>query len=255
MEDASVRDVADEPGPVRMRVDDRGRATITLRSPATRNALSEELLAGLAMCLRTAESRDDVRVVVLDAEGPAFCAGADLRSTGGRMDGIVAGIVTAQALIAGGGKPVVARVHGAVRAGGIGLVAACDIVVAADDAHFALTEARLGLAPAVISLTILPRMAPRAASELMLTGRRFGAAEARACGLVGHLAPADDVDAAVDGIVADLLLAEPQGLRETKRVLNRDLVARISTEGPEMVRLSAALFDTDVVRAATASFR
>ena len=136
-------------------------------------------------------------------------------------------------------KPVVTRLHGAVRAGGIGIVAASDIAIAAEDATFALTEVKLGLAAAIISLTVHHRMNPRAAALTTLGGEVFAGADAAAYGLVTTAVPADALDDEVDGSARRSPPAPPQGLRESKRILNRDLVARIDAHGDEMAALSA----------------
>ena len=143
-------------------------------------------------------------------------------------------IVDLQRLIVTLDKPVVTKNLGAVRAGGIGIVAAADIAVSAEDATFALTEVKLGLAAAIISLTVHHRMNPRAAALTTLGGEVFSGAEAAAYGLVTKAVPADRLDDEVAAICASLATGAPQGLRESKRILNRDLVARIDALGEEM---------------------
>ncbi len=145
-------------------------------------------------------------------------------------------IVALQRYVVTMSKPVVVRVHGAVRAGGIGLVAASDVAIAADDATFALTEVKLGLAAAIISLTVHARMTPRAAALTTLGGEVFSGADAAAYGLVTEALPAADLDARVAEVCAQLATGAPQGLRESKAVLNRDLVARIDALGEELAR-------------------
>jgi enoyl-CoA hydratase/methylglutaconyl-CoA hydratase len=163
-------------------------------------------------------------------------------------------IVELQRLIATMSKPVVTRLHGAVRAGGIGIVAASDIAIAAEDATFALTEVKLGLAAAIISLTVHHRMNPRAAALTTLGGEVFTGAEAASYGLVTTAVPADRLDAEVEKVCASLATGAPQGLRESKRILNRDLVARIDAGGEEMAALSAKLFASDAAREAMTAF-
>src|SRR6201985_124122 len=128
-----------------------------------------------------------------------------------------------QPLIATMDKPVVTRIAGAVRAGGIGIVAASDVAISAEDATYALTEVKLGLAAAIISLTVHARMNPRAAALTTLGGEVFTGAEAAAYGLVTKAVAADDLDAEVARVCASLATGAPQGLRESKRILNRDL--------------------------------
>jgi len=146
-------------------------ATITLDSQHNRNALSRQLVTELFGHLEAAEADDAVRVVLIRAEGKVFCSGADLsEATSDGMEEGARRIVELQRLIATMGKPVVTRLHGAVRAGGIGIVAASDIAIATEDATFALTEVKLGLAAAIISLTVHHRMSPRAAALTTLGG-------------------------------------------------------------------------------------
>jgi enoyl-CoA hydratase/methylglutaconyl-CoA hydratase len=149
---------------------------------------------------------------------------------------------------------VVTRVQGAVRAGGIGIVAASDIVVAAEDATFALTEVKLGLAAAIISLTVHARMNPRAAALTTLGGEVFSGADAAAYGLVTEAVPSSSLDQRVEEICGQLATGAPQGLRESKAILNRDLVARIDAHGEEMAALSARLFASEEARAAMTAF-
>ena len=230
-------------------------ATITLDSQHNRNALSRRLVAELFTHLEAAEADDAVRVVLIRAEGRVFCSGADL--TEASAEGMEVGarrIVDLQRLVVTMSKPVVTRLHGAVRAGGIGIVAASDVAIAADEATFALTEVKLGLAAAIISLTVHHRMNPRAAALTTLGGEVFGGREAAAYGLVTTAVPGDDLDAEVARVCASLATGAPQGLRESKRILNRDLVARIDAHGDELAALSARLFASDEAREAMTAF-
>ncbi|QIK67786.1 enoyl-CoA hydratase family protein [Nocardioides sp. HDW12B] len=232
-----------------------GVATITLDHQATRNALSKALVAGVFDGVDRAEADDDVRVVVVRAAGSVFCSGADLsEATGEGMEEGARTIVELQRRIVASPKPFVARVHGAVRAGGIGIVAACDIAVAADSATFALTEVRLGLAASVISLTVLPRMTPRSASRTLLTGEKFDGAAAADMGLVTVAVPEAELDAELDRVVGDLLKGHPQGLAEGKKLLNADLLAGLEARGEERAALSARLFGSDAAREAMLAF-
>lgn len=230
-------------------------ATITLDSPHNRNALSRQLVTELFEALERAAGDPDVKVVLLTAEGRVFCSGADLSeaSAGGMEEG-ARRIVDLQRLILTLDKPVVTRVQGAVRAGGIGIVAASDIVVASADATFALTEVKLGLAAAIISLTVHARMNPRAASLTTLGGEVFDGTAAAAYGLVTTAVPAGDLDAEVQQVCASLATGAAQGLRESKRILNRDLVARVDERGDELAELSARLFASDEARDAMTAF-
>jgi enoyl-CoA hydratase/carnithine racemase len=230
-------------------------AVVTLDSPHNRNALSRRLVAELAERLNAAAADPGIRVVLVQATGRVFCSGADLSEA--TADGMEAGarrIVELQRLIVAMPKPVVVRVQGAVRAGGIGLVAAADVAVAAESATFALTEVRLGLAAAIISLTVHQRMSPRAASLTTLGGEAFDGAAAAAYGLVTTAVPAERLDEEVERVCTALARGTAQGLRESKRILNADLLARIDARGEEMAALSAALFASDEARQAMAAF-
>ncbi|MDI6910772.1 MAG: enoyl-CoA hydratase-related protein [Nocardioides sp.] len=230
-------------------------ASLTLDSPHNRNALSRQLVTELFEGLERAAADDEVAVVLIGAEGRVFCSGADLSeaSSGGMEEG-TRRIVDLQRLIVTLDKPVVTRLSGAVRAGGIGIVAASDIAIAAEDATFALTEVKLGLAAAIISLTVHHRMTPRAAALTTLGGEVFTGAQAAAYGLVTTAVPSEALDEEVDRVCASLVTGAAQGLRESKRILNRDLVARIDAHGAEMAELSTRLFASDEAREAMTAF-
>lgn len=232
-----------------------GVATVTLDSPANRNALSRRLVTDLVEHLATAGADPTVRAVVVAAQGPVFCSGADMAEAA--QDGMAEGtraLVALQRQLVALPVPVVVRLHGPVRAGGLGIVGAADVVVATDSVTFAFTEVRLGLAPAAISLTTLPRLSDRAASEAYLTGDTFDAAAAVRMGLVTRAVPAGELDAAVDAVVASLLQGSPQGLRETKALLNAPLLERIDRLGDEVAAQSARLFGSDEARSAMRAF-
>jgi len=230
-------------------------ATITLDSQHNRNALSRQLVSELFAGLEQAAADPGVKVVLITSAGRVFCSGADLSEASSEgMDEGTRRIVALQRLIVSMDKPVVTRLGGAVRAGGIGIVAASDIVVAAEDATFALTEVKLGLAAAIISLTVHARMNPRAAALTTLGGEVFSGAEAASYGLVTTAVPAEDLDAEVARVCASLATGAPQGLRESKRILNRDLLARIDAYGDEMAELSSRLFASDEAREAMTAF-
>lgn len=230
-------------------------AIITLDSQHNRNALSRQLVRELGAHVDAACADDDVHAIHLRSSGRVFCSGADLAeaSTGGMVEGAVA-LVDLQRRLATSTKPVVVELAGPVRAGGLGIVGAADIVVAAESVTFQLTEVRLAVAPAVISLSLLPRLTDRAAADLFLTARAFDAREAVTLGLLTRVAPDDELRQAVSEVLTDLRQARPQGLAHTKRLLNRELVARIDALGDEVASTSADLFDTDEARAAVAAF-
>ncbi|HEY6424090.1 MAG TPA: enoyl-CoA hydratase-related protein, partial [Pseudonocardiaceae bacterium] len=215
-----------------------GIATITLDSPANRNALSVQLQAELLDVLERTAADDAVRVMVLDHTGSVFCAGMDLRepqSAVTEFPRILERICTHP-------KPVIAKLAGHARAGGVGIVAAADIAVAAHDVTFAFTEVRLGLVPAVISVTVLPRLLPHAAHELFLTGETFDATRAVAVGLLNSAVVADELDAEVDRYASMLVKGGPQALTLTKQLLHR---AHATPDFTAMLELSAARFASE----------
>lgn len=234
---------------------DGGIATITLDSQHNRNALSKQLVEELLQALQDAERDEAVRAVLLTAAGTVFCSGADLSEakTGGMEQG-AHDLVALQRQIVASAKPVVIRLHGPVRAGGLGLVGAADIVIAAETVTFAFTEARLGLAPALISLTTLPRMTSRAAARTFLTAEAFDAAAAAEMGLITEAVPADELDEAVATVMKQLTKASPQGLRESKALVAAPLLENIDAHGAEMAELSARLFGSNEAKAAMLAF-
>jgi enoyl-CoA hydratase/methylglutaconyl-CoA hydratase len=230
-------------------------ATVTLDSQHNRNALSQQLVTELAERLERADADPEARVVLVRQAGKVFCSGADLSeaTTVGMEEGAKR-IVALQRQIVTMDKPVVTRVEGTVRAGGIGIVAASDLAVSADDATYALTEVKLGLAAAIISLTVHARMHPRAAALTTLGGETFTGTQAAEYGLVTRAVPAADLDSEVATLCAQLATGAAQGLRESKRILNADLVRRIDALGDDMAALSARLFASDEAREAMTAF-
>ncbi len=214
---------------------DGGVATITLDSPHNRNALSRALLTGLHAALDRAEQAD-VRVVVLTHTGPAFCAGADLKErSGGPADSTP--MVRAMQRLIDSSRPTIAAVQGPVRAGGIGLMASCDLVVVQHDVTFAFTEVRIGVAPAIISVPILQRCGWSRLAAPFLTGEAFDAPTAREIGLVTHVT--DDVARTVATLAEGVLAGAPAAVAATKRLL------RGGASWDEMQALSEALFASD----------
>ncbi len=238
-------------------------ARLTLNSPHNRNALSGALVSQLHQGLRDAAADPAVRVVVLGHTGGTFCAGADLSEAGGgdprgdrergtaersgsppsayemavararEMTALLRAIVESP-------LPVIAAVKGHVRAGGLGLVGACDIAVAGPRSTFALTEARIGVAPAIISLTLLPKMTQRAAARYYLTGETFDAGRAAEIGLITMAA--DDVDAAVAALVADVGRGSPQGLAASKALTTAAVLEGFDRDAERLAEESARLF-------------
>ncbi len=231
-------------------------ATITLDSPSNRNALSRQLMAELSGHLSGADASDDVRTIVLTHTGGTFCAGADLaEAVEVGMEAGTRALLGLLGLVARLDTPVVAVIRGHVRAGGVGLVGACDIAVATERSTFAFSEALLGLTPAIISLTTLPRLGERDAARKYLTGTTFDGVEAARSGLVTDVVTDERIDEAVAQLARALSVGSPQGLRETKRLLNRDLLGRIETDGDRLVALSARLFASDEAREGMTAFR
>jgi enoyl-CoA hydratase len=226
---------------------ERGITTLTLDSPANRNALSARLVGELGEALADCAKDESVRAVVLTHTGSTFSAGADLKAPPNPYTfvGLLRQIVTLP-------KPVVARVTGHVRAGGLGLLGACDIAAASTGADFAFTEVRIGVAPAVISLPLLPRMDPRAAERYYLTGERFDAAEAVRAGLL--TLAADDVDQALAPVLDGLRGASPQGLAASKELLAARVLDAFDRDAEDLVQRSASLFASAEAREGMTAF-
>jgi methylglutaconyl-CoA hydratase len=235
-------------------------ACITLTRPEVRNAFNDEVIAQIKSAFEAVGARDDVRCVVLAAEGPAFCAGADLNwmrrmadytqsenlADAGELAAMLQAIYECP-------QPTIARVQGDVYAGGMGLVAACDMAVSVDTANYCLSEVKLGLIPATISPYVIRAMGTRAAHRYFLTAERFGAAEAHRIGLVHEVVSADALDAKVGELTQALVSASPNAVRACKKLvqdvaereINDALVAqtvasiadiRASSEGKEGVQ-------------------
>jgi len=206
---------------------DAGVSTVTLNRPDVRNAFNEEVIAELTAAFLELGRRSEVRCVVLAASGTAFCAGADLnwmkRMAGySREENLNDATALARMLevIYQCPKPTLAKVQGDVYAGGLGLVAACDIAIAADTAHYCVSEVRIGLIPATISPYLIRAMGARAAHRWFLTAERFGAAQATACGLVHEVVPAGDLDARVADLARTLVQAGPEAVKACKKLLH-----------------------------------
>jgi enoyl-CoA hydratase/carnithine racemase len=223
---------------------DRGIARIALDSPRNRNALSAALVGQLTQALTEAGADETVRAVELTHTGSTFCAGADLtEASQSGMKAGTTGLLTLLRDIVALPNPVVGSIDGHVRAGGLGLIGACDIVLAGPASTFAFTEVRLGLAAAVISLTTLPRMDPRAASRYLLTGERFDAPTAARIGLVTEAV--DDIDAGTLAVLDALRACSPQGLRETKPLLTAGILDAFEARAEALAAQSARLFASD----------
>lgn len=257
----------------------RGVRTLTLDRPHRRNALSSAMITQLREGLAAAVADSAIRVVVLDHTGPAFCSGVDLTETETAAKAATAPAPdTAGSSPAADGdaeaarlpaellpelladlwecpKPVVARVAGPARAGGLGLLAAADLVVCAADATFAFTEVRLGVTPAVISATVLRRIGRRAAARYLLTGEVFDGATAAAIGLVTEAVPAAEVDATVAAWCDALVRGAPAALAATKDLLRRPVTNAIRAELAELAEVSATFFRSAQAREGMAAAR
>ena len=201
----------------------RGRAAwLTLASPATRNALSGAMIEALGAALDRALDDPAVRVVVLTATGPAFCAGADLKG-GGAAVAPAAGrhnpFVDFLKRMWDGPKPVVVAVNGHAFGGGVGLVAAADVSIAVESALFSFSEVRVGVIPAMISVVVLPKLGVHQAMRLFLTGRRFDAREALGYGLLHRVVPAGGLEAAVEEEIDMIAQGGPTAVAEAKRLV------------------------------------
>lgn len=232
-------------------------ARLTLDSPHNRNALSTALVEQLHEGFARAAGRSGVRVVVLGHTGGTFCAGADLSEAAGRDPADIAvdrarEMTTLLRAILELRLPVIGAIDGHVRAGGLGLVGACDVVVAGPGSTFALTEARIGVAPSIISLTLLPKMTPRSAGRYFLTGERFGAEEAAAVGLV--TVAADDVDTAVAALAGEIAKGSPQGLATSKALTTAAILRDFDEHAEELTQQSARLFVSDEAREGMLAF-
>ena len=230
-------------------------AVVTLDSPANRNALSRALLEQLQAALTSAVDDPAVRVLVLTGAGPVFCSGADLKEqVAGGGPGLV-GLPEVLTLLMQGPKPVVARVNGPARAGGVGLLASCDLAVGLSRATFGFSEVRIGVAPAVIAVPCLRRMDRRAARELFLTGEPFDGDRAVAAGLLDRAVAEDELDATVDALVAQLALGGPEAVAATKKLLAEVPGAGVEEDFRRMAALSAERFGSQEGREGMTAFR
>lgn len=229
-----------------------GIATITLDDDDNRNALSAELVDSLARDLERAGDDEAVRTIVLTNSGGTFCSGADLKAAPGSQTG---GIIPVFEGILDSPKPVIARIAGHCMGGGVGLAAACDISVIAEDARVGFTEVRIGVAPAMISVICLPKMRRADALELFLSGERISAERAVDVGLFNRVVSPGELDAAIADITTKVVMGAPGALAASKRLvrevpeLGRDAAFSMTQE------LSAGLFAGTEAAAGMAAFR
>ncbi|MEM8905745.1 MAG: enoyl-CoA hydratase-related protein [Actinomycetota bacterium] len=245
-----------EPDPVRLDVDGPV-ATITLDAPERKNSLAPELVDRLAAHLETAHADEAVRVIVLTNAGNTFCAGADLKAATPGSPAPAAGRTFPDVfeLLLDGPTPVIGRIAGHATGGGVGLVAACDLSLMADDALLGFTEVRIGVAPAIISVVCLPKLRPADAMELFLTGERIPASRAAEVGLVNRAVPAAELDAAVDDLVAKVLRGGPNAVAASKQLVRRVPTMERDAAFAWTAELSAELFRSDEAAAGIAAFR
>ena len=203
-----------------------GIATVVLSRPDVRNAFNDEVIAELSQAFIQLGDDPQVRAIVLMAEGPAFCAGADLNWMRRMADYSreeneqdAEKLAFMLRTIYECPKPTIARAQGDVYAGGMGLVACCDMAVSVDTANYCLSEVKLGLIPATIGPYVIRAMGPRASHRYFLTAERFSAAEARRIGFVHEVVPADQLDATVSTWVQALLAASPNAIKECKKLV------------------------------------
>ena len=212
-------------------------AVLWLAREKVRNAFNEVSISELTSAFDQFGNDELIRAVVLAAQGPAFCAGADLdwmrrmaKYSNAENQADALKLATMLRTIYECPKPVIARVHGDVYAGGVGLVAACDIAVASIDANFCLSETKLGLIPATVGPYVLRAMSPNAGRRYFLTAEKFTAAEAYRIGLVHEITPPDELDGRVNEILGALMLTSQNAVAEAKRLV-RDLTARQIDDG------------------------
>lgn len=239
-------------------------ATITLDIPEKRNAITDELLEDITAGVRAAERDTGVRAIVLTHTGTTFCAGADLTgpvadSSEHPTERIARSGAQAAAvyrLLAESPRPIIAAINGHVRAGGMGFVACSDFVVAGPRATFGLSEVRIGVVAAIISPPVLSRISDRIAADWLLRGGAVTAMEAAAAGFVTRAVDDDtvSVDDAVTEILADLRKAAPAALAAAKRLVNREMIARMDRETDAMIKLSAEAFSNAEGQAGIQSF-
>ncbi len=233
-----------------------GVMTVTLADVENRNALGADLLQGLHAAISAANDAPEIRAVVVTNEGSTFCAGANLKERTGKTRGAATKIGFEEVLhaIQTSPTPIIGRIAGHVVGGGNGLASALDISIAADNVKFGFTEVRLGVAPAIISVVCLPKMRRGEAMEAFLRGNRFPASKAAELGLINRAVPADELDGAIEEVLADLRKGGPKALGFAKR-----LVYEVPPMDPKEAfqwtsHLSAKLFSSDEAKEGMAAF-
>jgi methylglutaconyl-CoA hydratase len=237
---------------------EKGAAWITLNRPENRNALSSTLVSELYNHLLAANDDDMVRSIVITGNGPAFCAGADLKSPPGQViDGGGRAIPYPEVLstIMDSPKPVIAAINGAAFAGGLGLVGAADIVVTVEDAQFSFSEVRIGVIPAVISVVCLPKLGTHHGMKLFLTGERFSGQQAVDMGFAHRAVPSEQLVAAVQEEIDMINLGGPNALVECKKLVRRVQQLSIEDGFKETAEWSVRMFKSDEGAEGIAAFR
>jgi methylglutaconyl-CoA hydratase len=235
-----------------------GAAWITLNRPDNRNALSAILVTELFDHLTNANADDAVRSIVITGNGPAFCAGADLKSPPGQLsEGVGRAVPYADVLTAiiDSPKPVIAAVNGAAFAGGLGLVGAADIVVTRADVQFSFSEVRIGVIPAIISVVCMPKLGVHHGTKLFLTGERFDGTQAVSMGLAHIAVPEGDLVTTVEEQIAMINLGGPIAVQECKKLARRVTQLSIEDGFKETAEWSARMFRSDEGAEGMASFR
>jgi methylglutaconyl-CoA hydratase len=229
-----------------------GVATLTLNQPDSRNSMTPALMDGLGSNLASAVSDNGVRVIVLTNRGPAFSAGADLKSGSILSKFDLPTILTA---MQDSPKPIVGRIAGHCMGGGVGLAAACDISIARADVKFGFTEVRIGAAPAIISVVCLPKMRRGDALELFLSGERISAERAQQVGLINSVAPEEELDSQVESVVEKLLAGGPNALAASKGLIFEVLGLERGAAFARTAEISRQLFASPEAQEGIAAFR
>lgn len=244
-----------------LETDERGVATLTLNRPDKHNAINDDLIADLRRATRTLAGDTNVRVVILAANGPSFCAGGDLdwmrrQMAAGRPERMSEARELAMMLHGLNilPKPVIGRVHGQAFGGGVGLLSVCDVAIGVDTARFGLTETRLGLIPATIGPYVLARLGEAMARRVFMSSRLFDAQEAMHLGVIAKAVPAAALDAAVEAEVAPYLATAPEAVARAK-ALARNLGPRIDAAAiEESITALADSWETEEAREGIAAF-
>lgn len=230
-----------------------GVATITLNREDNKNALSSDLVDSLGDNINRAEQDDQVRAIVLTNNGNTFCAGADLK--GGAASAPRYTLPQLFELMQSASKPVVGRIAGHCMGGGVGLAAACDISIAADDIKLGFTEVRIGVAPAIISVVCLPKMRRGDAMELFLSGERIPASQAAKLGLLNHAVARDELDSKLVELMAKLVRGGPLALAAAKQLVLEVPDMDRSAAFEWTAKVSAELFRSDEASDGIKAFR